>query len=120
MVQPEPQREAQSGQGGGAPIVAPPPLQQLCNCTLPPPPTLQLHSASTTPATLQLLLHSASTIPATSFCKSIMAESLLIDLEILDSDDEDAVIMKSPPPNPAAPSPAPLKKMKKNHFCCMG
>uniref|UniRef100_A0A2N9GLN0 BED-type domain-containing protein n=1 Tax=Fagus sylvatica TaxID=28930 RepID=A0A2N9GLN0_FAGSY len=42
-----------------------------------------------------------------------MAESPPIDLEILDSDDEDAVIMKSPPPNPAAPSPAPLKKMKK-------
>jgi hypothetical protein len=49
-----------------------------------------------------------------------MAESPPIDLEILDSDDEDAVIMESPPPNPATPSPALLKKMKKNHFCCMG
>ena len=42
-----------------------------------------------------------------------MAESPPIDLEILDSDNEDAIIMESPPPNPAAPSPAPLKKMKK-------
>jgi hypothetical protein len=42
-----------------------------------------------------------------------MAESPPIDLEILDSDEEDAVIMESPPPNPAAPSPALLKKMKK-------
>jgi hypothetical protein len=41
-----------------------------------------------------------------------MAESPPIDLEILDSDDEDAVIMESPPPNPAPPSPTPLKKMK--------
>ena len=42
-----------------------------------------------------------------------MAESLAIDLEILDSDDEDAVIMESPPPNPVTPSPALLKKIKK-------
>ena len=42
-----------------------------------------------------------------------MAESLPIDLEILDSDDEDAVIMESPPPNPVTPSPALLKKIKK-------
>ena len=47
------------------------------------------------------------------FVISTMVESPPIDLEILDSDDEDAVIMESPPPNPIAPSPAPLKKMKK-------
>ncbi|GMY12887.1 zinc finger BED domain-containing protein RICESLEEPER 2-like [Fagus crenata] len=45
-----------------------------------------------------------------------MAESPPIDLEILDSNDEDAVIMERPPPNPVTPSPAPLKKIKKTTF----